>query len=95
MKFLKEVDFTIDEIVALEENFTDKISEKICEFPMLVIMNIRFLRNLGVKNFKEVFIKFREMFLKDPSKFKEVFNRYDKHDLVEKIENNSDIVEYL
>lgn len=95
MSFLKEVDFTVDEIVALEENLTDAISQKISEFPALVLKNIRFLKNLGVRNFKEVFIKFREKFLEDPSKFKETFNKYDRKDLVEKIENNSDIVEYL
>lgn len=95
MNFLKEVDFTVDEIVALEENLNDAVSVKISEFPNLVLKNIKFLKKLGINNYKEVFVKFREKFLEDPSKFKETFNKYDRRDLVEKIENNSDIVEYL
>ena len=50
---------------------------------------------MGVRNYKEIFIKFYDMFLMDNSNFMNVFNKYDREDLVEKLDRNADIVEFL
>ena len=52
-------------------------------------------KEMGVHNFKEIFVKFYDMFLMDNSNFMNVFNKYDREDLVEKLERNADIVEFL
>lgn len=95
MGFLKELDFTKEEILQVENNITDLIMNELISSRELVLHNIKFLKELGVENFKEVFINFSGMFLMDPSKFASVFNKYNKEDLISKIKNNVAIVEFL
>ena len=95
MGFLKDLDFNKDEIVRAENNVTDLIINEIIDSKDIVIHNINFLKDYGVTNFKEVFINFCSMFLMDPSKFANIFTKYEKDDLIEKIQNNVAIVEFL
>ena len=95
MGFLKELDFSKDEIVKAENNTTDLIINEILDSKEIVMHNLNFLKNYGVVNYKDVFIKFCSMFLMDPSKFANVFTKYEKEDLIEKIKNNVAIVEFL
>ncbi len=95
MGFLKDLDFSKDEIIAAENNVTDLIINEILDSKEIVIHNINFLKDYGVENFKEVFINFCSMFLIDPSKFANIFTKYDKQDLINKIKNNVAIVEFL
>lgn len=95
MGFLKDLDFNKDEIVRAENNVTDLIINEIIDSKDIVIHNINFLKDYGVTNFKEVFINFCSMFLMDPSKFANIFTKYEKDDLIDKIQNNVEIVEFL
>ncbi len=95
MGFLKDLDFDQDEIELAESNVTDLIINEILSSKDIVIHNINFLKDYGVSNFKEVFINFASMFLMDPSKFSNIFTKYVKEDLIEKIKNNVAIVEFL
>ena len=95
MGFLKEIDFSKDEIVRAENNTTDLIINEILDSKEIVMHNLNFLKNYGVTNYKEIFIEFCSMFLMDPSKFANVFTKYEKEDLIEKIKNNVAIVEFL
>ncbi len=95
MGFLKDLDFNKDEIVRAENNVTDLIINEIIDSKDIVIHNINFLKDYGVTNFKEVFINFCSMFLMDPSKFANIFTKYEKDDLIDKIQNNVAIVEFL
>ena len=61
----------------------------------LIKMNMDYLKDLGVSNYQEVFKTYYAMFLMDPSNFSEIFNKYDRKDLVDKIEKNIAIVEHL
>ena len=95
MGFLKELDFSKDEIVKAENNTTDLIINEILDSKEIVMHNLNFLKNYGVTNYKDVFIEFCSMFLMDPSKFANVFTKYEKEDLIDKIKNNVAIVEFL
>jgi len=95
MGFLKELNFSNEEILQAENNVPDLVINEINASKDLVIYNINFLKDLGVEHFKEVFIKFCSMFLMDASKFANIFNKYDKEDLITKIKNNVAIVEFL
>ncbi len=95
MGFLKEVGFTKEEILQAENNLTDLIINELISSKELVIHNIKYLKDLGVENFKEVFMKFSGMFLMDPSKFAGVFNKYVKEDLIKRIKENVGVVEFL
>lgn len=95
MKFLEKYNFSKEEIDYLVNNSPKKLVESIKEHKKLIGTNIEFLKELGVKNYKEIFLKFYDMFLMDNSNFIEVFNKYDREDLIEKLQNNISIVEYL
>lgn len=95
MGFLKDLDFSKEEILQAENNVPDIVINEINTSKDLVIHNINFLKDLGVVNFKEVFVKYGSMFLMDPSKFANIFTKYDREDLIEKIRNNVAIVEFL
>ena len=95
MKFLEKYNFNKEDIDSFVNNSPKKLVDAIKEHKKLVGTNIEFLKELGVKNYKEIFIKFYDMFLMDNSNFIEVFNKYDREDLIEKLEKNDGIVEYL
>ena len=61
----------------------------------LVKANINFLKELGIDNYQEIFKTYYPMFLMDTSNFKEIFNKYDISDLIEKIDKNIAIIEHL
>ena len=95
MGFLKDLDFNKDEIDRAENNVTELVINELNDSKDIVIHNIKFLKDYGVMNYKEVFINFSSMFLMDPSKFAIIFSKYEKDDLIDKIQNNVAIVEFL
>lgn len=95
MKFLEKLDFSKDEINTICENTPEKLLEVIKSQKKLVTANITFLKDLGVTNYQAIFIRFYDMFLMDNSNFKEVFNKYEKDDLIAKLNKNINIVEFL
>ena len=95
MKFLKEIGYSENEINELENVLDFNILEKIKSFPVLVLENIKYLKDLGIRNYKEIFNGYASIFLKDASVFEAIFSKYDVEDLIEKIESNPGIIEYL
>ncbi len=95
MKYLLDYGFTEEEINNFSENVPPILLENLFNSYKLVSKNIEYLSNLGVKNYKEIFLKFYDIFLMDNSNFVNVFNKYDQEDLVAKIAKNADIVEFL
>lgn len=95
MNYLEELGFTPDMIAEVLDNTPDKLISLLESQKKLVTENINYLKNLGVKNYQEVFIRFYDMFLLDSSNFKDIFEKYDPEDLIAKLEKNVNIVEYL
>lgn len=95
MEFLKNYGFTDDEIYDLKPDIPNILVSSLVSQSKLVGANIEYLKSLGVTNYKEVFIKFYEVFLLDYSEFKSIFEKYDKDDLIKYLENNIDVLEYL
>lgn len=95
MSFLLDYEFKEEEIKEFSKDVPPLLHEQILNSYKLVSQNIAFLKNLGVTNYKEVFIKFYDMFLMDNSNFMTIFNNYEREDLIDKISNNADIVEFL
>lgn len=95
MKFLDKLGFTKTEIAEIENNTPALVIDKIKEQQKLVAANILFLKELGVANYKRVFINYYDMFLMDNSNFISIFNQYDRDDLIDKIQKDITVVEYL
>lgn len=95
MNFLKEYGFEEMDINEFLENTPEQIKKVIEKHEKLVISNLKFLKDLGIKTYKEIFINFPDMFLMDASNFEESFAKYDKKELIEKLDANFKLAKYL
>ena len=95
MPFLIDYGFNEEEMKIFSADVPVLLYEQLVSSYKLVSKNLSFLKELGVPNYKEVFVKFYDMFLMDNSNFMAIFNSYEREDLIEKISANADIVEFL
>ena len=95
MKFLEKYDFNKEDIADFLNNSPKKMIDSIKDNKKLVSENINYLKELGVTNYQAIFLEYYEMFLMDHSNFVDVFSKYEPEDLIEKLNKNIKIVEYL
>ena len=95
MNYLNKLGFTKEEIESLENEIAEVMVEALSQNRKLVTANVEYLLDLGVTNIYEIFRAYYELFLIDHSNFMDIFNKYDREDLVEKLAKNVAIVEYL
>lgn len=95
MKFLEKYDFNKEEIASFLNNSPKKLIDAIKDNKKLVCENIDYLKDLGVTNYQAIFLEYYDMFLMDHSNFTEIFAKYEPEDLIEKLNKNIKIVEYL
>lgn len=95
MMYLKDLGFAEDIIKNIIENIPEMAVEKLEEAQEKVTTNINYLKELGVTNYVDAFVRFYNMFLIDPKAFDEIFSKYDREDLIAKLEKNVAIMEYL
>lgn len=95
MTFLKNLGFKDNIILEIENNIPNLLKEEVSDAKELVSSNIKFLQELGITNIEETFMSYADMFLMDTAKFQDVFNKYDREDLIKKIEKNVAIIEHL
>lgn len=95
MRFLGKLDFTKEQLEYLDQNASCVMIDAIKKNKKLVTANIKYLKDLGAKNYQEIFLQYYDLFLLDNSNFMGIFNKYDREDLVDKLEKNIAIIEYL
>ena len=95
MKFLEKYDFTEEDIDELVDTTPKKIMNAIKKSQDLVEANLGYLKDLGVKTCVDIFITFPDMFFMDHSTFKEMLDKYEKASLVEKLNANYRLIEFL
>lgn len=95
MMYLKELGFEEDVINSLLEDLPSGAVEKITEHQETITTNINYLKDLGISNYVDAFLRFYNMFLLEPTTFDEIFSKYDREDLIAKLEKNVAIMEYL
>lgn len=95
MKFLESYNFSQEDIQEFENNTPKKIKKTLVDNIALVEENLKYLFNLGVNTYKEIFINYPDMFLLDNSNFVEIFSKYETDDLIERLNTNFKLVEYL
>jgi hypothetical protein len=93
--YLKDLGFEEDVINSLLEELPSGAVEKLTEHEETITANINYLKDLGISNYVDAFVRFYNMFLLEPSTFDEIFSKYDKEDLIVKLEKNVAIMEYL
>lgn len=95
MNFLEEYGFNQEEINEFMGNTPKKVVEVLESNLPLVKANVKFVKDLGINTYKEIFINYPDMFLMDASNFSGMFNQYETKELIEKLNNNFKMVEYL
>lgn len=95
MLYLKELGFSEELINLMMKNIPASAVSKLTEEERNVTANIKYLKELGINNYVEAFVRFYNMFLLDNTAFDEIFSKYDREDLIAKLEKNVAIMEYL
>jgi len=95
MNFLEEYGFDKDDIKEFVEGTPKRIADTILKYLPLVKKNLEYIRGLGISTYKEIFINYPDMFLMDASNFSEMFSKYNTEELIEKLNSNFKMVEYL
>lgn len=83
-------DFGLDsrDLETLKDNVDDKTFSELTLFEGIVKENIQFMKDFGLANYVQVVIKYPEIFLRDAESFKNIFSKFDRDDLLQKVEKN-------
>ncbi len=95
MNFLEELGFSKEVIAEMESTFPESVISKMIKYQDIAICNINYLKELGIPNYVEAFKNYYNMFFIDASQFRAIFEKYNKEDLIEKLENNIALIEFL
>ncbi len=95
MKFLEKYGFNNEDIDEFINNTPKKLMEAVKENKDLIEANLSFIKSLGAKTYREIFIYYTDLFFMDSSSFQNMFNRYQKDSLIERLNENYKVVEYL
>lgn len=95
MNYLKDLGLTDDDITIINGSSEASVIEKLKLFPSLVKENYTYLKGIGIKNYKEVFMGHTHMFFINPDRFRVIFEKYDHADLIRCLEKNAAVIEKL
>ena len=80
--FLKDIGFDDEHIKEANKLFAKEAIDLLNEEKDTVIVNIKYLKDLGVSNYQDAFLRFFNMFLMEPCTFEDIFSKYDKETLI-------------
>ena len=95
LKFLEDLGFDDKHMNEMISIFPDTVKKVIGENKATVTDNINYLKELGISNYQDAFVRFYNMFLIEPNSFDDIFSKYDREDLIIKLEKNVAIMEHL
>lgn len=95
MEYLYNFGLDSTDIEIIKSSVSDDIYSDLCLFENLVIDNIIYLKNIGITNYSSVIVKYPEIFLRDNSSFVNVFSKFDKDDLVQKVQKNVAVIKKM
>ena len=95
MKYLEDLGFTKEQIKLITNSASTLLLEAIKDNKKLITVNLNYLKDLGVDNYREIFVEYYEIFLNEPSTFRAIFDKYDKDSLVERLKEDIRVIEFL
>ncbi len=83
-------DFGLDsrDVESIKDNTDEATFSELSLFVGIVSDNIRYMKDFGVANYAQVVVKYPDIFLRDAESFKNIFSKFDKDDLINKVEKN-------
>lgn len=95
MKYLEDLGFTKEQIKLITNSASTLLCDAVKENKKLITVNLNYLKDLGVDNYREIFVEYYEIFLNEPSTFRAIFDKYDKDSLVERLKEDIRVIEFL
>lgn len=83
-------DFGLDsrDLDSLKETVDERTFSELTLFEGLVKENLQFMKDFGLNNYIQVVVKYPEIFLRDAESFRNIFSKFDRDDLLQKVEKN-------
>lgn len=88
LKYLYDFGIDSQDLEKLKDNADDRTFSEMSLFEGIVKENVQYMKDFGVSNYAQVVIKYPEIFLRDGDSFKNIFSKFDKDDLIQKVEKN-------
>lgn len=88
MEYLYDFGLDSRDIDTIRDNVDDKTFSELSLFTGLVSENVKYMKDFGVGNYSQVVIKYPDIFLRDAESFKNIFSKFDRDDLIHKVEKN-------
>lgn len=95
MDFLYKYGFSDEEINSLKDTLNKDVYSNMAFLKKIVGANMDYLRDFGVSNYSQVFVKYPEIFMRDPESFKNVLSKFDREDLIDKVLKNPAVIKKM
>lgn len=88
LTYLYDFGLNSRDLDSLKENVDERTFSELTLFEGLVKENLQFMKDFGLNNYIQVVVKYPEIFLRDAESFKNIFSKFDRDDLLQKVEKN-------
>lgn len=88
LEYLYSIGLDANDVETLKSNTDDNTYSDLTLFEPLVSLNIKYMKDFGIKNYTDVLIKYPSIFLRDSESFQNIFSKFDKEDLIQKVAKN-------
>lgn len=95
MEYLYSFGLDANDIEEIKMNVDEETFSDLTLFENIVIENIQFLKDFGITNYSQVIVKYPEIFLRDAESFRNVFSKFDREDLIVKIQKNVAVIKKM
>lgn len=95
MKYLYDFGLNDGDIETLKTNASDEVYSDLSFFAKLVEKNLNYLKDFGVTNYKDIVLKYPEIFIRDEESFVNIFTKFDKDDLINKVTKNPAVIKKM
>lgn len=95
MDYLYNFGLDSNDVEEIKKNVTDDVFSDLSLFSKIVENNIVYMRDFGITNYRQVVVKYPEIFLRDLESFTNVFSKFDKDDLIAKVTKNPAVMKKM
>ncbi len=88
LTYLYDFGLNSRDLDSLKENVDERTFSELTLFEGLVKENLQFMKDFGLNNYIQVVVKYPEIFLRDAESFRNIFSKFDRDDLLQKVEKN-------
>lgn len=88
LEYLYDYGLDTTDVENIRKNVDEKLYSELSLFSGIVSQNVKYMKDFGVSNYAKVVVGYPAIFLRDEESFRNVFSKFDKDDLIQKVEKN-------